>query len=188
MYGIIGQHSFRVELPSPLHCMHNLSHVSSRRKYHGDGPYQPPTIPEVEDSELVFEVDHISDARGVPRRQYLVHLTGGGYGWHDAMLLHGCDQHIREFWCRRNRESPVHAFPLSLSDRLAELLEVKHASGGISVTTKLFAASQCLRKTPKNLAPVPNCWTCICNAEVSEISDHQLYPSLLCEQPLTEEE
>ena len=47
-----------------------------------------------EDSELLFEVGHISDNRGVRRRHHLVHWTGGGYGWHDAMLLHGCDYHI----------------------------------------------------------------------------------------------
>ena len=74
--------------PRPLH-------VSSLRKYHGDGPYQPPAIPKVEDSELFFEVDHISVTRGVPGCQYLVHWTSGGYGWHDAMLLHGFNHHIR---------------------------------------------------------------------------------------------
>ena len=79
---VIGQHklSFRVELPTPLHCMHNVFHVSSLRKYHSDGPYQPPPIPEVEDSELLFEVDHISDTRDVPMRQYFVHWLGGGQG------------------------------------------------------------------------------------------------------------
>ena len=124
---IIGQHklSFRVELPTPLHRMHNVFHVSSLRKYHSDGPYQPPAIPEVEDSELFFEVDHISNTRGVPRRQYLVHWTGGGYGWHDAMLLCGCDHHIRKFSYSRNQDL-ADTFPLS-TNKLAELLEGKQA-------------------------------------------------------------
>lgn len=133
---VIGQHklSFRVELPTPLHRMHNVFHVSSLRKYHGNGPYQPPEIPDVEDSEMFFEVDHISDSRGVPRRQYLVHWVGGGYGWHDAMLLAGCDHHIRDYWRSRSQEPPADAFPLPL-ERLADLLEGKQAKGGSSVTT-----------------------------------------------------
>ena len=65
-----------------------------RRQYHSDGPYQPPPIPEVEDSEWFFEVDHISDTRDVPRRLYFVHCLGGGQGWHDAILLSGCGQHV----------------------------------------------------------------------------------------------
>ena len=132
---VIGQHkvSFRVELPTPLHRMHNVFHVSSPRKYHSDGPYQPPPFPEVEDSELFFEVGHISDTRVVPRRQYLVHWLGGGQGWHDAMLLTGCDQHIREFWRNRSQDPPKDAFPLPLT-RLADLLEGRQAYGGSSVT------------------------------------------------------
>ena len=59
---MIGQHklSFRVELPTSPHRMYNVFHVSSLRKYHCDGPYQPPAIPKVEDSELFFlDLSHL---------------------------------------------------------------------------------------------------------------------------------
>ena len=125
---VIGTHrlSYRLHLPAPLHRKHNVFHVSSLKKFHSDGSYQPPVMPEVSDDELQWTVDYISESRDTPRRQYKVHWVGGGYGWHDAMLMHDCDAHIREFWRSRAEPPPDDAFPLSV-DELSKLLEGKQA-------------------------------------------------------------
>ena len=125
---VIGKHrlSYRVHLPAPLHRKHNVFHVSSLKRYHSDGTYQPPALPHVDEDGLQWTVDYISDSRDAPRRQYMVHWVGGGYGWHDAVLLHGCEPKIREYWASKNLTPPDGAFPPGL-DKLADLLEGKQA-------------------------------------------------------------
>lgn len=103
-----------------------MFHVSSLKRFHSDGTYQPPALPAVSGDDLEWTVDYISGTRDSPRRQYKVHWIGGGYGWHDAMLMHNCEEHIREYWRSRNQIPPEGAFPLSL-DKLSDLLEGKQA-------------------------------------------------------------
>ena len=103
-----------------------MFHVSSLKKFHNDGTYQPPALPEVLGDDFEWTVDHISDTRDKPRRQYKVHWLGGGHAWQDAMLMHNCDAKIREFWCNRSQAPPDDAFPLGL-DELSNLLEGRQA-------------------------------------------------------------
>jgi hypothetical protein len=114
--------SYRVDLPPPLHRMHNVFHVSSLRLYHGSGSYQPPRMPPVENGVLSFQGDYISDTRGSgTRRQYRVHWLGGGDTWEFARTLHGGESLIDGFWADRNETVPDDGKPWS-TDLLARVL------------------------------------------------------------------
>ena len=114
--------AYRVDLPPPLHRMHNVFHVSSLRVYHGDGAYQPPSVPAVDESGLAFQGDYISDTRGTGfRRQYRVHWLGGGETWEFARALHGGESLISAFWASRGEPVPEDGSPWSV-DRLARVL------------------------------------------------------------------
>jgi hypothetical protein len=122
--------SYRVDLPPPLHRKHNVFHVSSLKKYHSNGTYQPPSLPEVAEEEVSFEVDHISETSGEgTHRRNLVHWLGGGQTCESACLLRGCDHHIADFWESQGQKPPKGAFPLSTAE-LADLLAGKQASRG----------------------------------------------------------
>jgi transposase InsO family protein len=115
--------SYRVHLPPPLHRMHNVFHVSSLRVYHGDGTYQPPPMPPVEDGVLAFQGDYISDTRDSgARRQYRVHWLGGGDTWEFARKLHGGESMIAAFWTSRNEPVPEDGKPWS-TELLTRVLE-----------------------------------------------------------------
>jgi hypothetical protein len=114
--------SYRVDLPPPLHRMHNVFHVSSLRVYHSEGPYQPPIIPPVDDGVLAFQGDYISDTRmNGARRQYRVHWLGGGETWEDAGTLYGGETLIAAFWDSQNAPVPANGNPFS-TELLARVL------------------------------------------------------------------
>jgi hypothetical protein len=114
--------SYRVDLPPPLHRMHNVFHVSSLRVYHGDGTYQPPRMPPVEDGVLSFQGDYISDTRETGhKRQYRVHWLGGGATWEFAKSLYGGDSLIQAFWASRDEPVPSGGLPWS-TEQLARVL------------------------------------------------------------------
>jgi Reverse transcriptase (RNA-dependent DNA polymerase)/RNase H-like domain found in reverse transcriptase/Integrase zinc binding domain/Aspartyl protease len=118
--------SYRVDLPPPLHRMHNVFHVSSLRVYHGEGSYQPPRMPPVEDGVLAFQGDYISDTRGTgPRRQYRVHWLGGGDTWELARRLYGGEPLIDAYWASRNETVPPDGKPWS-TDTMAQVLGGEH--------------------------------------------------------------
>jgi hypothetical protein len=114
--------SYRVDLPPPLHRMHNVFHVSSLRVYHGDGTYQPPCLPPIEDGVLSFQGDYISDTRNTgPKRQYRVHWLGGGDTWEFAKSLYGGESLIEAFWASRAEPIPADGNPWS-TEQLARVL------------------------------------------------------------------
>lgn len=114
--------SYRVDLPPPLHRMHNVFHVSSLRVYHGEGTYQPPRMPPVDNGVLAFQGDYISDTRNTgPRRQYRVHWLGGGDTWEYARRLHGGDPLIEAYWASCNEPVPPDGKPWT-TDQLARVL------------------------------------------------------------------
>lgn len=125
---VVGTHklSYRVHLPAPWHQKHNVFHVSSLKKYHSDGTYQPPAVPPLQGDTIEWKVERISDTRSEPRRQYLVHWVGGGHGWLDVVRLLQCETLIREFWQKRQQTPPDDAFPMS-HERVSNLLEGKQA-------------------------------------------------------------
>jgi hypothetical protein len=118
--------SYRVDLPPPLHRMHNVFHVSSLRVYHGEGTYQPPKIPPVDNGVLAFQGDYISDTRETgTRRQYRVHWLDGGATWEFARKLHGGESMIEAYWASRNEPIPEDGKPWS-TELMARVLGGEH--------------------------------------------------------------
>jgi hypothetical protein len=114
--------SYRVDLPPPLHRMHNVFHVSSLRVYHGEGSYQPPKIPPVDNGVLAFQGDYISDTMETgSRRQYRVHWLDGGETWEFARKLYGGESMIEAYWASRNEPIPADGKPWS-TELLARVL------------------------------------------------------------------
>jgi hypothetical protein len=87
--------SYRVELPPPVHCKHDVFHVSALKKYHGDCTFQPPDLRHAAGEQ--FTVDFISDTSvskplrtsgsADRNRKYLVHWLGGGQSWEPVSRL-----------------------------------------------------------------------------------------------------
>ena len=109
--GAVGSHglSYRIELPKALGRMHNVFHVSSLKKYHVSGNYQPPPLPEFIDGELEYEVDWIESTRYEgSKRQYLVHWVGypGESTWEKESQLTHCPQKVKAFWDFKGLDCP----------------------------------------------------------------------------------
>lgn len=121
--------SYRVDLPPPLHRMHNVFHVSSLKKYMADTTRTPPALPQVDAKAADWVVDYISDVRGSgSQRQYLVHWVGGGETWeHEAFMLHHREA-IQGYW--ETVGLPVPTDGIVSEKQLAEMLEGKQTPKG----------------------------------------------------------
>lgn len=69
--------SYKVQLSVTLKRMHPVFHVSSLKKYNGDGTYQRPPLNALQDGVGAYE--SISDSKRINGvLQYRVHWAGGG--------------------------------------------------------------------------------------------------------------
>lgn len=92
--------SYRVKLPPVLSRVHPVFPVSSLKRYHRSGNYQPPPLPEVIEGELEYEVDWIASTRREGKhRQYKVYWMGHtDPTWEPERLLTHCAEKVRAFW------------------------------------------------------------------------------------------
>lgn len=100
--------AYRLELPQGLKRMHPVLPVSSLKRYHQDGNYQPPPLPDIIDGEEVYDVDWIADTRySGARRQYKVYWLGwpDDFTWENWKSLQ-CPEKLKAFWAYRKEECP----------------------------------------------------------------------------------
>lgn len=121
--------SYKVDLPPPLHRMHNVFHVSSLKRYVAGATRTPPALPQVAAEEADWVVDYVSDVRGSGRnRQYLVQWLNGGETWeHEAFMLHH-RQAIKSYWDFVGK--PVPSDGIVSEEQLIQMLEGKHPPRG----------------------------------------------------------
>lgn len=104
--------AYRLELPQALKRMHPVFPVSSLKRYHKAGNYQPPPLPDIIDGEEVYDVDWIADTRYTgKRRQYKVYWLGypDQFTWENYRNLF-CPEKLKVFWDYRKEECP-HPLP-----------------------------------------------------------------------------
>ena len=101
--------SYRVKLPAALSRVHPVFPVSSLKRYHRSGNYQPPPVPDVVDGEIEFLVDWIASTRYEgKRRQYKVYWVGYGddFTWEPESNLTHCPDKVAAFWEHKGLPCP----------------------------------------------------------------------------------
>jgi hypothetical protein len=101
--------AYKIELPQGMQRVHPVFPVSSLKRYHRSGNYQPPPPPEIIDDEPEWEVDWIAATRGTgSRRQYKVYWVGypDQFHWEPLRNLTHCQDKLIEFWEHRGEPCP----------------------------------------------------------------------------------
>jgi transposase InsO family protein len=106
----IGRVAYRLELPIHMR-IHNVFHVALLKPYRSDGVVQPPSIPEILDDDIQFEIERVLThrKRQIGKRviiDYLIQWAGYGpehNSWEHENRLHA--ELVKNYWDGLNRQN-----------------------------------------------------------------------------------